>query len=215
MLGRFLATRKKGYTLVEVLITVSLLVIIMAAVLFGLNPMMQIFKGYDGRRKADLYSLKNAFEAYFADHDCYPPEDILDNCGGTQLDPYLKYIPCDPQDGTPYKLNVVPQDSVCPLQYAIYSKLLNPKDPLGSLYSECPQTMAVTSTDMTYVNIIAGCSSVSICPVYYGCKQGLCTVVARDRSPSCAPNYCDPDCGGVNCARQVRGRFVNECVAIN
>lgn len=211
----FNCTKRNGFTLVEVLITVTVLVIIFMAVLIGLNPMMQIFKGYDGRRKADLHSLKNAFEAYFADHDCYPSESVLDNCGSGDLEPYLKHIPCDPQDGTPYRLHLTPQGSVCPLEYAIYTKLLNPRDPLGSKYPQCPQTMAVTSTDISFVEVVAGCSNVSICPVYYGCRTGLCTAVARDRAPSCSPNYCDPDCGGVNCARQVRGRFVNECVARN
>lgn len=206
------ATRKNGFTLSEVLVTVTILVILSMTVLIGLNPLIQIFRGYDARRKSDLYKLKNAFESYYVDHDCYPATDVLQMCGSNILDPYLKVIPCDPQDGTPYSLTLIPSDSVCPQQYAIYSTLMRPGDSQANI-PDCPQIMAVTSPNMSYVDIVEGCSAIELCPAYYGCSNGMCTSVARDRKPTCAPNYCDPDCGGVNCAKKVRGKYVNECVA--
>lgn len=210
---KIIRNKNNGFTLAEVLITVTILVILGLLILIGLNPMLQIFKGFDARRKTDLYKLRNAFESYYVDHDCYPPTTILSKCGSGDLEPYLTTIPCDPQDNSPYKLYLDPPDSVCPQRFAIYATLLSPKDDLANKYPDCPQQMAVTSPNMSYVEIVAGCSHLALCPVYYGCSNGLCTTVARDRKPTCAPNYCDPDCGGVNCGKIVRRRFVNECIA--
>lgn len=201
----------RGFTLAEILITVTLLVIISMIVLIGLNPMLQIFKGFDARRKADLYSLRTAFEAYFTDHDCYPPLSVLSQCESDALQPYLRTIPCDPQDRTPYTITLIPADSACYQGYAIYTKLTSKKDPLGSKYPECPQMMIVTSPNLPYLDAIAGCSHLNTCRITYGCQNGLCTVVARDKVPTCAPNYCDSDCGGVNCGKMIRKKFVNEC----
>lgn len=202
----------KGFTLAELLITVTILVILGLALLIGINPLVQIFKGYDARRKADLYKLRTAFESYYIDHDCYPSADILSQCGSNALEPYLPAIPCDP-DGSPYSIKIIPDNSICPQQYAIYSNLVSPLDKAASKYKECPQVIAVTSPSITYIDTISGCSIVALCHTYYGCQDGFCTAVTRDSSPTCAPNYCYPDCGGVNCAKMARGKFINQCVA--
>lgn len=203
----------RGYTLAELLISICIVLILGLAILIAINPIMQIFKGYDTRRKADLYELKNAFEAYYADHDCYPSTDVLAACGSNALVPYLDKIPCDPQSKKPYNLTLEPAGSTCPQNYALYAQLLNTADPLVQKLPDCPGTMALTSPGMSYVDTVAGCSSVVLCPVYYGCMNGICTAVAHDKKPTCAPNYCDADCGGVNCSKKVRGRYINECNA--
>jgi prepilin-type N-terminal cleavage/methylation domain-containing protein len=203
--------RPNGFTLAEILITVTLLVIIGLAALIGINPLLQIFKGYDARRKADLYALKQAFESYYADKDCYPPIDILNNCGGNQLEPYLRSIPCDPQDNVPYVLNLIPSDSACAQQFAIYAKLLTPGDAMANL-AECPQTMAVTSPGMSHVDIVNACSGKTpLCPVYYGCRNQICQVIAYDIAPTCQFYSCNSDCNNWDCGRAIRGGFFNDC----
>ena len=63
--------KHQGFTLVEIMIVVSLIVIIAIALLGGINPLQQFFRGYDTVRKSDLAKLKSAFENYYNDHDCY------------------------------------------------------------------------------------------------------------------------------------------------
>jgi prepilin-type N-terminal cleavage/methylation domain-containing protein len=214
MLGNLLHKSKdhRGFTLSEVLIVVTIIVIIALAILLGINPLLQIFKGYDARRKADLHKLKVAFEAYYADHDCYPSTDILQQCGSNALEPYLKSIPCDPQDNKPYTLKLIPADSMCPQKFAIYGTLLSPTDSLAGSIPGCPETMAVSSPNMPYLQIIEGCSGIITCNTLYGCRSGQCVIVGQDDLPSCAPNYCDSDCGGVDCGKVARGNLINECV---
>lgn len=151
--------KNKGFTLVEILIVVSILVILGTATLVGINPMMQIFKGYDAVRKADLQEIKIAFETYYEDHGCYPNfltkteitnlgenydltsrenNYVLSQCGsttGTELEGYLDEIPCDPNTGDPYSF-YIPAITVmdgtlltCPQKYLVYSKLANVFDP--------------------------------------------------------------------------------------
>ncbi len=204
----------KGFTLAEVLIVVTIIVIIALAILLGINPLLQIFKGYDARRKADLYRLKTAFESYYTDHDCYPSTDILKQCGSSALQPYLDAIPCDPQEKAPYTLKLIPEGSSCPQSFAVYGDLRSATDPLAKKIPGCPNTMAVSSSNMAFLDIIQGCSGVANCGILYGCKSGQCVVVGYDALPSCSPGYCDSDCGGVDCGKVARGKLINECVPI-
>jgi len=54
--------RSRGLTLTELLIVVAILM--MLALLSYLASRSQIFKGYDARRKTDIYQIKVAVEEY-------------------------------------------------------------------------------------------------------------------------------------------------------
>lgn len=203
----------RGFTLSEVMIVVSILVIISILLLIGLNPMAQFLKGFDTRRKDDLHKLKIAFEAYYADHECYPPKTVLDQCGSAVLKPYLNAIPCDPDDGLPYDLAIYPDNSVCPQQYAIYAPIMSFYDKDANNIPGCPKTIAVNSPDMENVDISAGCGVSRECYYLYGCVRGACVQVAEGGTSVCSPTYCESDCGGVQCsAKNLQDEYVNECV---
>lgn len=115
----------RGFTLLEIIVTVAIIGIIAVALLVLINPWQQINKAHDAKRKHDLNILKNAFEQYYTDKGCYPrPEDVCFDaasaasvcsagapkiaqssachiCGseGTSpsFAPYLDELPCDPQ----------------------------------------------------------------------------------------------------------------------
>lgn len=204
-----------GFTLAEVLIVITIIVIISTGVLIGINPISQIFRGYDAVRKSDLSRLKTSFEAYYTDHDCYPTADILKQCGGANLQPYLESIPCDPQDHqTPYSLKMVPEGAACPQSFAVYGTINSPTDPIAKKIPSCPGTMAVSSPNMSYLDVIQGCSGIDNCRTLYGCKSGQCVAVGYDELPNCSPGYCDSDCGGVDCGKIARGKMINECVPL-
>lgn len=203
-----------GFTLAELLIVVSIVVILGIIALIGINPSAQIFRGFDTRRRADLNKIKIAFEGYYSDKGCYPPASVLSQCGSNALSPYLPSIPCDPNDGTPYKIKIVPEDSVCPQAFAIYTTLYSFFSKLSTQIDNCPDTFAVYSENMNNVDLIQGCSGVLTCVNKYGCINGSCALVAVDQPAPCRPSYCDSDCGEVNCQQTNKsGRFINECVS--
>ncbi len=206
--------RRQGFTLLELLIVISLLIVLFLMILIGFNPMSQILRGYDSRRKADLHHLQNVFEDYHADHGHYPPSTVLDHCGGPDLQPYLPAVPCDPSSKLPYKSyfpsGTGTQDT--PQQYIIYSTIDSKSDPTANEIYNCPQTIAVHSPSVLNADLIKGCTGEIICPIYYGCQSGSCQIIGYDKPPSCQPNFCDSDCGGTDCSRTVGGVYTNECI---
>lgn len=91
---------RKGFTLIELLIVISIIIILVAFVLINIRG--QIAKANDAKRKSDIFTIHNIFEEYYNDHMMYPPDGILDACGGAGLLPYMKQIPCDPVKRDPY-----------------------------------------------------------------------------------------------------------------
>ncbi len=92
--------KKRGFTLIEVLIVVTIVALLAVMAIFLL--LNNLGKSRDGRRKADLDRIKIAFEEYYVDENTYPPSDILVDCNSGALKPYLGSVPCDPKTKRPY-----------------------------------------------------------------------------------------------------------------
>jgi len=92
--------KHSGFTLIEVMIVVAIIGLL--SVLGFMSWRNQIAKSQDALRKKDLQRISIAFEDYFNDNAYYPNGDIIANCGGDELAPYLGTIPCDPVYSTPY-----------------------------------------------------------------------------------------------------------------
>lgn len=101
---------KNGFTLVEILIAMVIVItiaIIMIGTFVVINP---VAKGRDSQRKKDLNRIKQAFEEYFNDKGYYPEEEIntwnkKSNCHSNTISKYLSPWPCDP-NGDPYVIIV-------------------------------------------------------------------------------------------------------------
>lgn len=115
---------RAGLTMVELLIVVAILAILIILSIFGI--INQQSKANDAKRKADLESVRIAFENYYNDNSRYPDGDILDDCNDTTLAPYLNEIPCDPTTGDPYKYE--PSEDY--QGYILYAWLQNDSDPV-------------------------------------------------------------------------------------
>lgn len=63
---------KSGFTLVELLIVITILAILSVAVLSTLNPIEQANKATDSRYKNDAAEVLSAFERYYASKQEYP-----------------------------------------------------------------------------------------------------------------------------------------------
>ena len=111
-----------GFTLVEIIVVMAIIALLAVLVVRALSS--QTNKANDAKRKADLQKISIAFENYYSDEECYPPETILNDCGGSGLKPYLETIPCDPVYNTPYcYLPVEPNTSVCYQKYRLLGTL--------------------------------------------------------------------------------------------
>lgn len=116
---------KKGFTLMEILIVVAIVALIGTLVIVFLNPLAQLEKAYDTKRKKDLNLLRKAIEEWYNDKGCYPKpseicyipppaENVCEDtlgiskiisqmcyiCGNEEdspsFSPYLGKLPCDP-----------------------------------------------------------------------------------------------------------------------
>ncbi|HUV43043.1 MAG TPA: prepilin-type N-terminal cleavage/methylation domain-containing protein [Patescibacteria group bacterium] len=120
----------KGFTLIEIMIVVAIIAIFLLIALWAYR--LQLLKGRDARRKADLATWQNLLEDYANDSVCYPEGMVV--CGPTQgefFEGYLSEIPCDPLNNVYYNyMYTFEEGSGCNKWYKIYTKLENENDPI-------------------------------------------------------------------------------------
>ena len=92
---------KKGFTLLELLVVISIIGVLAGISLFGLKGAREAAR--DGRRKADLETIRSALELYKADCDRYPPSPLPvgnqltgSTCTPANTNVYLEKVPKDP-----------------------------------------------------------------------------------------------------------------------
>ena len=194
---------KRGFTLIEIMIVITILAILFVALLVSIQG--QRSKGEDARVKSDLDRLKIAFEDYYNDQNCYPPQTWFDtpsDCGSSNLQPYLARIPCDKNTGEPYKLRYSPSQCT---GFQLYGYLQNDDDASYAQYFEFGNTLVgtygVSSGNITPQN--PGTSNGNLGAgggggspnLYYCSGVSNCTSYNPDLF-DCSPNYADPSCEG-------------------
>lgn len=131
----FLASRRSGqlstsdgFTLIELVIVIGIIGILTAAIIFLLNPVLQLQKARDGTRKADLRQIQSALEIYRSDQGNYP--NTLPSCGsaltgGSPTITYMQKIPCDPKNTGQYIYRYTSSG----ITYSLFACLENVNDP--------------------------------------------------------------------------------------
>lgn len=66
---------RAGFTMIELLVVISVIGILAVAVLSSINPIEQINKGRDTRTRTEAGQVINAVDRYFAIHESYPWND--------------------------------------------------------------------------------------------------------------------------------------------
>lgn len=133
-----LVIKKTGFTLVELLVVMAILAFLVVGLLATLNPIFQVDKANDARRKKDLAKIKIGFEEYYNDKGCYPTGALLtdlksnSSCGTDVFSPWIAKWPCDPTRKTAYYLFT--EETACPSWFKVITNLNNQSDgdiPIG------------------------------------------------------------------------------------
>ena len=64
--------KQAGFTMIELLVVISIIGVLAVAVLASINPIEQINKGSDTRVRSDAAQMANAIDRYFAVHEEFP-----------------------------------------------------------------------------------------------------------------------------------------------
>lgn len=132
-----------GFTLIELVIVVSIIAIISGISLFALSSARE--SGRDARRKADLEEIASGLEMYKADLDYYPQSIAF---GGTLSgggNTYIQVIPNDPD--TSYAYTVGPggcnnsPGNLC-VRFCLWAALEDAAATLPSYCTSCDSTPA-------------------------------------------------------------------------
>ncbi|MFT7506902.1 MAG: prepilin-type N-terminal cleavage/methylation domain-containing protein [Acidimicrobiales bacterium] len=68
--------KEKGFTLIEILLVISLMAILTSIVIFAINPPKQLADSRDAQRESDVFSIVSAIYQYAADNEGSFPSSI-------------------------------------------------------------------------------------------------------------------------------------------
>lgn len=186
---------KKTFTILELLIVITLISLLTVAILTLFNPLKQIQKANDSKRKSELATLKKSFEDFYNDKNrfprgaeiCYdspttPRTDTYNQtacschiCGlnshSPNFSPYLEKLPCDPS----YPKKDYLYDFDCS----------SPNPQWFRIYTNLDQS---TSVDNDQATIEVGCYYESCGPDLYGYDYGITSNTDLEKSQKFA--YC-------------------------
>ncbi len=93
-----------GFTMVELTVIMAVLGVLITGVIVIINPLAQIEKAQDARRKSDLNQIQRALDLYYEDNGGYPPAGAgftINNVSwGSSWTPYMGTLPKDPTSPT-------------------------------------------------------------------------------------------------------------------
>jgi general secretion pathway protein G len=92
----------RGFTLIELLVVIAIIGVLTVASITILNPLTQMQKAQDSRRKSDLSQIQKAIEVYYNERGYYPNTLTF----GSALETYMKKVPNDPNPSKTYGYSI-------------------------------------------------------------------------------------------------------------
>ena len=108
----------RGFTLIQILIIMGILGVLATVAVVLIDPIAQIQKANDNKRKSDLLQIQKALLRYYKDFGKFPPSpgnclQDVNNCKIVRLDgktvewgesfaPYINILPQDPSKNKAY-----------------------------------------------------------------------------------------------------------------
>lgn len=114
---------QKGFTLIEILISISIIGILMSVTIAAAIAVQK--NGRDAKRKADLRSIQTALQQYYADQFEFPNFVSLPSAISEGAKTYLRNVPKDPSTSLNYGYSSISCDinnDNCQ-RYCLYAKL--------------------------------------------------------------------------------------------
>jgi len=102
--------KQKGFTLMEILVAISIIAILTAAGIVSFSGINQ--RSRDARRKSDIEQVRSALEMYRTTNGYYPDVSAsltfvaLSELEDTLVPTYLPEIPVEPKDPTTYSYQI-------------------------------------------------------------------------------------------------------------
>jgi prepilin-type N-terminal cleavage/methylation domain-containing protein len=178
----------RGFTLVELLVSVGIIAVLIVALILVLNPYAQLQKFWNSQRKSDLDQIKNALDTYYNDYGCYPtsvPFGIQWLNGQTML---MKKVPQDPSvycksDSECYPYAYITDTGTdCPQWSVVFARLYGTS---SQLQTTSTSTCSYTNPSTGQTSTLAGqqaykCDS---CPIFQNCGTTVLSALSKY-------NYC-------------------------
>ncbi len=175
---------QKGFTMVELLISIGVLAILAVFALAAVNPIDQFKKARDSQRKSDLAQLQRVLEQYYQDWGHYPPNDstyhledektnpvtVISWGGAGGWTPYMDLVPKDPDSSRTYLYYSTNSGQ----QYYIYTSL--ERGPLDSATCKATNAQCKANPNSTYCNCTVAatlttatfCGTTTLAPCNFG-----------------------------------------------
>lgn len=119
----------KGFSLIEVIITLAILATLFSVVVGILDPITQFKKAADARREHDLTQVQSSLDSYHNDQKCYPSGISFGVSWVANGSIYIKKVPEDPEcTADPNHCYIYQTDTTvtCPQWNVLYAKLRAP-----------------------------------------------------------------------------------------
>lgn len=197
-LKQFRPNSQQSFTILELVIVIGLIALLATLVIILFDPIKQIKRSWDAKRKVEIHTLQKLFDDYYNDKNSYPDgtelcyNAVTSNdgqctchiCGqdsdSPSFSPYLSTLPCDP------KRNDYLYQYGCTAKqwYRVCARLEDSDSPDYYNYA-----VASPNTDPTLCNVFPACPSQGDKYCLAGGTLNNCGPIANCTSTD--PYHCD------------------------